>query len=236
MSRNKKVFLGVIPARGGSKGILRKNIKKLAGKPLIQYTFDAANSSKLLDRFIVSTDHDEIINYTKRQGIEVPFKRPAELATDTSKTLDVLIHALEFLKKEENFQPDYIVTLQPTSPMRNEEDIDRAIEIISNNDEADSLVSVIEVPHNFNPYSIMEFDGKYLLHYIKDKRIMIRQEIPKFFARNGAAIYITKYDLLMNKKKIIGEKCLPYFMPKERSVDIDDNYDWKIAELLFKNS
>ena len=109
--------------------------------------------------------------------------------------------------------PDYIITLQPTSPLRIGIDIDKSIQLISDDPGADSLVSVIEVPHNFTPHSIMDFDGKYLQHYIKEERITKRQEKPIFYGRNGAAIYITNYNLLMNEKRIIGKKCLPYFMP-----------------------
>ncbi|MHA1438602.1 MAG: acylneuraminate cytidylyltransferase family protein [Promethearchaeota archaeon] len=234
MTLEKKKFLGIITARGGSKGIPKKNIKKLAGKPLIEYTFDAVKKSKLIDRCILSTDDEEIINFSKSKDIEVPFKRPAELATDDAKSIDVLIHAVNYLEREENYVPNYIITLQPTSPLRTAEDIDKSIELILNDKNADSLVSVIEVPHHFNPYSIMSYNGTYLEHYIKGERIMTRQAKPVFYARNGAAIYISSYELLMKEKKIIGEKCLPYFMPKERSIDLDDLIDWELAEMLIK--
>lgn len=234
MASENQEFLGIITAREGSKGIPRKNIKNLAGKPLIQYTFEAIKDSKLLNRCIISTDDEEIMEFSKNQNIEVPFIRPSELATDKAKSIDVLIHAVEFLKNQEAYVPDYIITLQPTSPLRTGEDIDKAIEIISKDPDADSLVSVVEVPHNFTPYSVMQLAGKYLEHYIKEVRIMNRHEKPIFYARNGAAIYISKYDLLMNEKKVIGEKCLPYFMPKEKSLDIDDIFDWEIIENLMK--
>ena len=227
-------FLGIITARGGSKGIPKKNIKLLVGKPLIEYTFEAVKKSKLLDRCIVSSDNDEIIKFAKSENIEVPFKRPAKLATDDAKSVDVLIHAVNYLINQENYKPDYIITLQPTSPLRTAEDIDNSIKLVMNDKEADSLISVTEVPHNFNPFSVMIYNGKYLEHYIKNKVIMRRQDKPIFYARNGAAIYITKFDLLMKEKKIIGKNCLPYFMTKERSIDIDDFFDWEIAEFLIK--
>jgi len=233
--KNKKI-LGIITARGGSKGIPKKNIKELAGKPLIEYTFDAVKNSKKLNRYIVSTDDEEIIKFSKNKNIEVPFKRPAELAEDDTKSIDVLIHAVKHLELSENYFPDYIMTLQPTSPLRTSEDIDKSIELILNDNDADSLVSVVEIPHNFNPHSAMIYDGKYLNHFIKSEQIMRRQEKPKFYARNGAAIYITSYDLLMKSMKIVGEKCLAYIMRKERSIDIDDQYDWEIAEFLIKKS
>lgn len=228
-------FLGIITARGGSKGIPKKNIKLLAGKPLIEYTFDAVKKSKLIDKCIVSSDDDEIIKFSRSKNIEVTFKRPAELATSYAKSVDVLIHAVKHLMIHENYKPDYIMTLQPTSPLRSAEDIDKSIELILNDKDADSLVSVVEIPHNFNPHSAMIYARKYLKHFIKMEKVMRRQEKPKFYARNGAAIYITRYNLLMDRKKIIGEKCLAYFMPKERSIDIDDQYDWNIAEFLIKN-
>ncbi|MBD3211015.1 MAG: acylneuraminate cytidylyltransferase family protein [Candidatus Lokiarchaeota archaeon] len=227
--------LGIITARGGSKEIPRKNIKKLAGKPLIQYTFDAVRGSNLLDRCILSSEDEEIIRYSKKAGMEVPFKRPKDLALDSSKSIDVLIHALKYLSDEDSYNPNYVMTLQPTSPLRNSIDIDESIKIIMNNNIADSLVSVIKVPHNFNPYSIMILKKKYLENYL-NKKIIRRQELPNFYARNGAAIYITKTETLLNNKEIIGGYCLPYFMPEERSIDIDNDYDWRIAELLIKNN
>lgn len=227
-------FLAIITARGGSKGIPRKNIRKIAGKPLIEYTFEAVRNSKLINRCIVSTDSDEIINYSKSEGIEVPFKRPNDLATDESLSIDVLIHALNYLKDKENYIPDYVITLQPTTPLRTGEDIDNAIKIILNDNDADSLVSGVEVPHRYIPHSLMQFKGKYIEHYIKEIRIYRRQEKPNFYARNGAAIYISKNELIMKEKKIIGNKCLPYFMPKERSIDIDDAFDWEIAKCFLR--
>ncbi|MHA1284530.1 MAG: acylneuraminate cytidylyltransferase family protein [Promethearchaeota archaeon] len=234
--KSNKIFLGIITARGGSKGIPRKNIKKLAGKPLIEYTFDAVKGSKLLDRCIVSSEDEEIIKFSLSKNIEVPFIRPKELAKDDTPSIDVLIHALNYLKKKENYIPDYVVTLQPTSPLRTSKDIDNSIRLILEDEQADSLVSGVEVPHRFNPYSLMQFKGKYLEHYIKEIRIYRRQEKPKFYARNGAAIYITKYKTLIEERKIIGNKCLPYFMPRERSIDIDDMFDWRVAECFLKNN
>lgn len=229
-----KIFLGIITARGGSKGIPRKNIKKIANKPLIDYTFNAVKDSKLLNRCILSSEDDEIIEHSKENNIEVIFTRPKELAKDETSSLEVLIHAVEYLSKKEDYIPDYIVTLQPTSPLRTAQDIDISIKMILEDQEADSLVSVCEVPHGHNPFSVMEFDGHFLFPYIKEKLIMRRQEKPIFYARNGAAIYITKYNTLIDEKRIIGDKCIPYFMSKEKSLDIDDWFDWDIMEYLLK--
>jgi CMP-N-acetylneuraminic acid synthetase len=228
-------FLGIIPARGGSKSIPKKNIKKLLDKPLIQYTIDAVQSSKLIDRCIVSTDSQEIANYCKQAGIDTPFLRPADLSSDTAKSIDVVLHALAYLKKEENYIPDYIVLLQPTSPLRLGSDIDEAIQLMANNKTADSLVSVVEVPHNFHPQKIMTEKSGYVHNVSGMDGFDRRQDMNTLYARNGAAIYIARFALIMERKKFIGSGCIPYLMPKERSIDIDDDFDWKLAALLLKD-
>lgn len=214
-------ILGIIPARGGSKGIPKKNIKLLNGKPLIAYTIEAALASNL-DRVIVSTDCEEIAGISKEYGAEV-MMRPSHLAEDKTPTLPVLQDVVT--KLDERF--DAIMTLQPTSPLRTVEDIDKSIEIFSSDKEADSLVSVVEVPHSYMPEKLMSFDGKYLTGNREVKR---RQEISTMYARNGAAIYITKTEKL--GEYIFGGKILPYFMSKINSFDIDDIKDWEIVERL----
>lgn len=214
-------ILGIIPARGGSKGIPRKNIKLLNGKPLIAYTIEAALASNLY-RVIVSTDCEEIANISKEYGAEV-MMRPSHLAEDKTPTLPVLQNVISKLDKKF----DAVMTLQPTSPLRTIEDINKSIEIFSSDKEADSLVSVVEVPHNYTPEKLMSFDGKYLAGNSESKR---RQEVSKMYARNGAAIYITKTEKL--SEYIFGGKILPYFMSKINSFDIDDIDDWKIVERL----
>lgn len=216
--------LGIIPARGGSKGIPKKNIKLLNGKPLIAYTIEAALSSTI-DRLVVSTDCQEIAQVAKQIGVEVII-RPSELAKDSTPTLPVLQHIVNNIN--ETF--DAVVTLQPTSPLRVAKHINEAIEIFKNDDMADSLVSVIEVPHNYMPEKLMDIKGKYLVGNSEAKR---RQEINKTYARNGAAIYITKAIRL--DEYIFGGNILPYFMKKINSVDIDYIEDWEIVECLLKN-
>ncbi len=215
-------ILGVIPARGGSKGIPKKNIKLLKGKPLIAYTIEAALNSKL-DRVIVSTDCEEIAEVSKKYGAEV-MMRPDALAQDTTPTLPVLQNIVSKLNK----QYDAIMTLQPTSPLRTTKHIDEAIELFKKNDDADSLVSVVEVPHNFMPEKLMNLDGKYLVGSGEVKR---RQELKKIYARNGAVIYITKTIKL--SEYIFGGKTLPYFMKQIDSFDIDSIEDWDIVEKIF---
>lgn len=214
-------ILGIIPARGGSKGIPKKNIKLLKGKPLIAYTIEAALASNL-DRVIVSTDCKEIASVSKEYGAET-IMRPAHLAEDRTPTLPALQDVVARL--DEEF--DAVTTLQPTSPLRTVEDINKSIEIFSNDREADSLVSVVKVPHNYMPEKLMSLDDKYLTGNGEIKR---RQEVSTMYARNGAAIYITKTQKL--SEYIFGGKILPYFMSKMNSFDIDDMEDWEIVERL----
>lgn len=227
-------ILALIPARGGSKRIPRKNIKIFSGNPLLSYTARASLKSSLLDRVVLTTDDEEIRNIGLSMGIEAPFLRPKELAKDNTPSLPVIIHALEFLEESENYKPDIIVILQTTSPLRTSKHIDDAVKIFLESD-ADSLVSVTEVPHNMNPYSVMKLqeDGtiKPFLKY--DENNNLSQKKPVFYARNGAAIYICSYNCLLKKKSLYGEKIVPFFMSKEESFDIDDDVDWKIAEYFY---
>jgi len=230
----KKEILAIIPARHSSKSIPRKNMVLLYGEPLIQYTINAAKRSKLLSRIILSSDGDEIIDYCKNQGIEVPFKRPSNLALDYTPMIDVIKHAVDLLRKKEGYKPDYIILLQPTSPLRTAQHIDESLKkLIDSN--ADSIVSVVEISHQFNPYSVMELKNGFLKHFLPyDEKRNIRQLKPKFYARNGAAIYAFTYECLLKKNSLYGRKILPYFMKKEESVDIDDLFDLEIAEIALK--
>ncbi|MFC1593799.1 cytidylyltransferase domain-containing protein [Candidatus Omnitrophota bacterium] len=229
---DKKEILAIIPARGGSKGIPGKNLKNLCDKPLIQYTIDAAKASKALSRVILSSDDKAIIAYCKDQGIEVPFQRPNEYAQDDSVMIDVIKHAVTFLKEKEDYQPGYVVVLQPTSPLRRSPHIDEAIEQLVKSD-ADSIVSVVEVPHGFSPYSAMRLEGEYVKPFKDfDDRATLRQNKPKFFARNGPAVLALLCRTLQDKNSLYGEKILPYLMSKEDSIDIDDEFDLRVAESL----
>ena len=229
-------ILAIIPARGGSKGIPRKNIKLLVGKPLLAYTVEAALVSTYLARIVLSTEDKEIADVGKKFGADVPFLRPVELAQDDTPALPVFQHVIRELGIRENYQPDIIVILQPTSPLRDAQHIDEAIEIFLQS-QADSLVSVVEVPHNMNPYSVMklETDGSITSFLPYDETKNIRQIKPKFYARNGAAIYICTYDCLMRRNSLYGNKTIPYFMKKEESFDIDDQVDWEIIETFISS-
>jgi len=222
-------ILAIIPARGGSKTIPRKNIKLLNGKPLIYYTIKESIKSKYLGRIIVSTEDKEISEISKKYGAEV-IERPEELAKDETPTIDVIFHVLQVIKAE-NFEPGLVVLLQPTSPLRNAQDIDNAIELFLKND-CESVVSVCEVEHSL--YWSFEIENRYLKPIFGGKYLnMRRQDLPKVYTPNGA-IYVSTPEILRKYKSFYCSKTIPYIMPPERSVDIDNEIDFMLAELLMR--
>lgn len=224
--------LAIIPARGGSKGLPRKNIKKMNHKHLIGYTIEAAKKSKYVNRVIVSTDDEEIAKVSKRYGAEIPYLRPKELATDQSPTINTVLHAIKWLEQEERYVPDYILVLQCTSPLRNEKHIDEALEKLMNS-EYDALVSVCEVEEN--PYWTNIFEGDTLKYFIEAGKIITkRQDLPKIYAINGA-IYIIKTQALIEFKSLEIDNITGYIMDKYSSIDIDTELDFNIAEMILKN-
>lgn len=231
----KKEILAIIPARGGSKGIPKKNMVLLCGKPLIQYTIDAAKKSTLISHIILSSDDDEIIYYCKSQDIKVPFRRPLKLAQDNTPMIDVVKHTIKFLKKKENYKSEYIILLQPTSPLRTAQHIDEALNKLVNSD-ADSIVSVTEVPHQFNPFSVMKLDVEgNLAFFIKEgKKYSRRQDKPILYARNGPVIFASKYEFILKNNILYSGNILPYFMKRENSIDIDNTFDLILAKILLK--
>lgn len=231
MYKNKKI-LCVIPARGGSKGLPGKNIKLLCGKPLIAYSIEHARRSKYIDRTIVSTDTREIAAIARRQGAEVPFLRPKKLARDKSSTVDALLHAADWMEKKEEFNFDIIVLLHVTTPLRSTEDVDKSIELLFKGT-VDNVFSVTEAHRNpyFNMVEVKK-NGKVAL--VKNGLYVTRQSAPRVYDMNSS-IYVWWKDVLKNKKSVFPGKTRVYLMPKERSVDIDDHVDFKIAEMLLKN-
>ncbi len=228
-------ILAIIPARGGSKGIPRKNIHLLAGKPLLAYTAEAVENSQSLSRCILSTEDKEIASIGRELGIEVPFLRPDNLAQDDTAGIDVIQHVVRKLAEDEGYLPDAVMILQPTSPLRTGQHIDAAVELYNESD-ADSLVSIVETPHQYNPYSVMQMEGGYLKAFLEyPERDNLRQKKPVFYARNGAAIYIIDRHVLMDQNTLFGKKMIPYQMDKRSSIDIDDALDLKIAECLLAN-
>lgn len=223
-------FLIVIPARGGSKGIPRKNIKPFDGKPLIYYTIDCARAITSDDDICVSTDDDEIIQVVENYGLKVPFKRPAELATDTAGTYEVLLHALDFYESMGN-QYDALILLQNTSPFRTAEHLKKAIRLYT--PDVDMVVSVKECAAN-PYYCVFEEDDEGYLHVCKgDGNVFRRQDAPKVFEYNGA-IYIMNVQTLKTTHMHKMKKKMKYVMDEMSSFDLDTMTDWKIAEMIKK--
>lgn len=220
-------ILAVVPARGGSKGIPHKNIALLAGRPLIAYTLIAAQAAQSLDRVVISTDDAEIAAVCRGLGAEV-LMRPAELADDQATTRAVLLHVVETLATV-GYDPDAVMTLQPTSPLRTARHIDEAAAMFAADSQADSLVSCVQVPHIYHPYSVMRrtADG-YLEAFVDSPQPTRRQDKEPAFARNGAAVYITRTGRL--SEYIFGGRLIPYIMNVEDSIDIDCPADLVVAE------
>lgn len=229
MIKNKKI-LAIIPARGGSKRLPRKNVKLLNGKPLIAYTVESALKSRYLDRIIVSTEDGEIRDISKKYGAEV-MERPKRLASDTVHTNDVYLYVLEVLRRQ-GYKPDILVILHPTSPLRTEKDIDEAIKIFSGN-KTDSLVGVCAAEHP--PYWSFKMENKYLEPLFGRNNFLKRsQDLPQTYVINGA-IYISTVADFKKYKTFYLRKIMPYVMPGEKSIDIDTEIDFKLTELLIKN-
>ena len=229
-------ILGLIPARGGSKGVPGKNIKSLGGKPLLAYTSEVALQSKYISTLVLSSDDEKIMQVAENLGIEVPFKRPADLAADKSPTLPVILHTLEFYKSKGVFF-DAVCLLQATSPFRTVEFLDNAIQKFIEN-KTDSLVSVMEVPHEFNPHWTFVADENNQLKIATGESEIIsrRQDLPKAFHRDGS-IYITKTAVLLNQESLYGKSISYIESPKELYVNIDTMEDWSKAEdLITKNN
>lgn len=226
-------ILGVITARGGSKGIPKKNIKLLGGAPLISYTIRATQKSKLITDLIVSTDDEEIASVCREYGAEIPFMQPAELAQDTSHHLEVMQYAIKFMEEKRGVVYDYAVIFQPTSPFRTMEDIDKTIEkIIEHN--ADSAFSMCEIEPSHHPIKVKKMNGDKVLPYCIDEEVGThRQDFPIAYKRSGA-VYATKRDLVMKKNKLFGDFAVGHIVPLDRSIDIDSPLDWVKAEFLFE--
>ena len=223
-------ILGVIPARGESKSIPRKNLANLAGKPLLAYTAECALKSRTLTRVILSTDDTEIAEIGQGYGLEVPFLRPPELAQDQTLIVPVLQHLLKWLEENENYHPDVLVLLQPTSPFRRPQHVDQAVRLLIDND-ADTVVSVVQVPHNFVPGSQMQLVDGMLQLNSPDRPVLRRQEKPVLYARNGPAVLAIRPDLVKAGELYTG-RTWPLVMDKICSVDIDSPEDLLIAEHL----
>lgn len=223
--------LTIIPARGGSKGVPRKNIKVINGSPLIAYTIKEAKKSKYIGRIIISTEDEEISNISKEYGGEVPFLRPKELAQDSTPGIDPVIHCMEWLKLNEGYVPDYVCLLQCTSPFRKVKQIDEAIELIVNSN-ADSLVSVCE--SEVSPYWMKKIENNVMKDFLDGIPVYVRrQDIPTVYRLNGA-IYLARTESLLKNRSFNTENTLPFIMDRISSIDIDDMIDLKFSEFIMK--
>lgn len=229
-------ILGLIPARGGSKGIPRKNIKLLEGKELIRYSIELGLTCPEISHLIVSTDDTEIAKISQLAGADIPFIRPANLASDQSPTIDTVIHAIDFFRQK-NIHFDAVCLLQATTPFRNPEDVSQAIQKFIKRD-ADSLISVREVPHTYNPHWVFEEDKEkgFLKIATGEKSIISRrQDLPKTYYRDGS-IYITKTAILMSQNSLYGNKIIHHEMANSSAINIDTMEDWAAAEAYIKHS
>ena len=229
----KEKILAIIPARGGSKTVKKKNIRNLNGKPLIAYTINAAKDSGIFDKIIVSTDDVEIAEIAKQFGAEVPFIRPAAISQDETTDLPVYRHALEWLEEKEGFKPSIIAWLRPTSPLRSPEDIKGAIELLRSSGD-DWVRSVCEAEHH--PYWMYSVENGKMHSFIRGldlSKYFRRQQLPPVYRLNGA-VDVTWYKTIIEKQMLYQGKMSAFTMPHERSLDIDTILDFILAEEYIK--
>lgn len=230
------VIVSIIPARGGSKGIHKKNIAPLAGKPLIAYSIEYSLGCPLIERTIVSTDDSEIADTAKKYGAEVPFLRPSELAQDDTQDYPVFLQALQWLREHEGYTPDLVVHLRPTSPLLPTGLIEKAIQMITQDPDADCLRTINETP--ITPYKMWKMEKGYLRPFIqlegKESYNMPRQALPKVFWHNGV-LDIIRASTILEKYSVSGTKILPLLMDDSFiTVDIDKPFDLIVAEAALK--
>ncbi len=224
-------ILAIIPARGGSKGIRKKNIQKLLGKPLISYTITAAKNTKSINKIIVSTDDNEIKKISENIGAEVPFLRPKQISKDTSSTIEVIKHALKFLEETQSYKPDIIVLLQPTSPLRTSQLITKTINTLKKS-KATSVITVSKITKH--PYASFWLKNDFLKPFKENStKYSRRQDFPDLFFPTGA-VYSFWYDTLKKFNSIYGPKIKPIIVDDD-NIDIDTLQDLFFTEMILKN-
>lgn len=226
--------LGIITARAGSKGLPGKNLRLLGSKPLLAYTIDAARHSDALDRVILSTEDEQIANAGREHGCDVPFIRPRDLAQDDTPHLPVIQHAVKWMAERASYRPDAVMILQPTSPLRQPEDIRAAVDLLAGSN-ADSVLSVSEVPAHAHPMRVLRIDdtGAAVLFVTGAPvrhRINRRQDLPAAWVMNGAIYLCRTHVLTAREPSLYGDRVLAYRMPADRGLSIDDVQDWEAAE------
>lgn len=223
--------LGLIPARGGSRGVPRKNVRLLGGKALIGYTIEAARDARHIDRIVVSTEDAEIAAVARSLGAEVPFERPSELARDETPMLPVIAHAIETVAAA-GWAPDAVCLLQPTYPFRSATEIDACIEKLEAT-RADCVISVHRVPHSFNPHWVyfQNPDGSLRIATGESEPIARRQELPPAFHRSGS-VYVSRANVVVKHGSMYGERVVGHETPANSSCNIDTLNDWAEAEAV----
>jgi CMP-N-acetylneuraminic acid synthetase len=232
MNSSKRI-LAVIPARGGSKGLPGKNIRPLLGKPLIAWTIEQAKACSLIDELFVSTDSSEIAKTSEDYGVAVPFLRPAELASDTSSSIDVLLHVLDYLEAQRSFF-DYVAMLEPTSPLRDEKDLEISIRQVLKTENVDGIISLGEV-HTEHPWIVKRLteDGRVAPFTSDGKIITQRQQcVPAFFPYG--VIYMLKVNVLRREKTFYTKNVIPYFIERWQNYEIDDYCDFICVESILR--
>jgi len=230
-------IIAIIPARGGSKSIPKKNIKDFCGKPLIAHTIELAKKSTMIDRVIVSSDNHEIIDIALQYGAEAPFVRPANLSQDDTVDLPVFQHCLNFLKDQEAYEPDIIVHLRPTSPLRTIDMLEDGISLLINNPEADSVRAVCEPSQN--PYKMWTIQNNGYLEELLSLDInepynQPRQKLPNVYWQNGY-VDIVRSKTILDNESMTGSKILPLLVDSQHLIDIDNEITLKIAEMIFSS-
>jgi CMP-N,N'-diacetyllegionaminic acid synthase len=232
---NGKTVIAIIPARGGSKGMPGKNIKPLCGKPLIVWSIDAGLGSRYIDEVMVTTDNEEIAIIAREFGASVPFIRPAELASDTAMTVDVIKHVLEFYDNKMHKNFDYTVVLEPTSPLRVKEDVDNAILQLLQNPQAGAVVGVCKTESQNPAFLVKKNINNFLVGYENsDMKILRRQDTNDVYFLEGS-VYVSDTATLLTKNTFCHENTLGCEFPKWKSIEIDDLDDFIIVEALMIN-
>lgn len=238
MLESERNIIALIPARGGSKGVKNKNIRELNGKPLIQYTVEAALNCKSINRVIVSTNDKEIATIAKNLGADVPFLRPEEIATDNTPDRPVMTHLVNWLMENEGFSPSFLVYLRPTTPFKTSKLIDSCIKKIIANKEATSLRTVTKAEGVYHPYWMYKSEEGALKSFIEGisiKDYYQRQLLPDCYRLNGV-VDILKPEIFMKNEDIYGNNIFHFETNEEQSLDIDTEFDFQLAEFLFSKS
>jgi len=224
--------LAIVPARGGSKGVPGKNVRRLGGRTLLEYTAAAARDAAVIDRIVVSTDSEEVAAAGRAAGLEVPFLRPAALAQDDTPMLPVIRHAIDEVTRA-GWTPELVVLLQPTSPLRRPDHVARAVDLLRSSG-ADSVVTVVEVPKHLSPDYVMRIDAGVLRPFLPEgERVTRRQDVRPAYSRDGT-VYAFRRDTLDRCGSIYGDDCRPLIIDARESLSIDTPEDWAAAEKILE--